>query len=312
MTTDALEPATKNSSLASSSLDSNSEVFWVPDKNCKECMECKKAFSFITRKHHCRNCGRVVCNECSQHSFALAENPSKAVRVCNKCFEELKQGGETNKAQTNNKKKKTNKCHKKKKRTMRQWLKSFEKYWLRNAWPEYYKEMEERLFQDLSAESKALLLEKRVLHAAGTTTITTTTTISPKATGSRGELETTTGATTATATAIATTTATANAATTTDINAAALKIPSNTKARASMSQLMMMDSRDKHGGVHSDDNPITIIDVGLLWVCLVQAHGLPDADLLTPPDGYCVFYVTTNDPIFKEVKFKTKTDMDTV
>ncbi|KAF9963834.1 hypothetical protein BGZ65_010476, partial [Modicella reniformis] len=38
--------------------------------------------------HHCRQCGRVLCNECSSRSIALPQlGYTKAVRVCNDCFD---------------------------------------------------------------------------------------------------------------------------------------------------------------------------------------------------------------------------------
>jgi hypothetical protein len=32
----------------------------------------QKEFTFITRKHHCRSCGAVVCDDCSQHREYLS------------------------------------------------------------------------------------------------------------------------------------------------------------------------------------------------------------------------------------------------
>ena len=37
---------------------------WIPAKNIKKCFDCKKNFSMWTRKHHCRICGRIFCNNC--------------------------------------------------------------------------------------------------------------------------------------------------------------------------------------------------------------------------------------------------------
>ena len=38
---------------------------WLPDDASKGCVGCNKAFSFSRRKHHCRACGRLFCNDCS-------------------------------------------------------------------------------------------------------------------------------------------------------------------------------------------------------------------------------------------------------
>ncbi len=29
-------------------------------------MSCEKAFGFLTRRHHCRHCGRVICKQCQR------------------------------------------------------------------------------------------------------------------------------------------------------------------------------------------------------------------------------------------------------
>ena len=32
--------------------------FWMPDEQCKECYKCRKQFTLLRRKHHCRTCGK--------------------------------------------------------------------------------------------------------------------------------------------------------------------------------------------------------------------------------------------------------------
>ena len=32
---------------------------WVPDDESPYCMSCKVPFTFVRRRHHCRNCGKV-------------------------------------------------------------------------------------------------------------------------------------------------------------------------------------------------------------------------------------------------------------
>lgn len=44
---------------------------WEPDEATNECRRCSKRFGLLTRKHHCRRCGLVVCAACSQHNDAL-------------------------------------------------------------------------------------------------------------------------------------------------------------------------------------------------------------------------------------------------
>uniref|UniRef100_A0A9J8ACQ9 Zinc finger, FYVE domain containing 21 n=1 Tax=Cyprinus carpio carpio TaxID=630221 RepID=A0A9J8ACQ9_CYPCA len=62
------------------------EPQWVPDKECPRCMQCDTKFDFITRKHHCRRCGRCFCDKCCSQKVALPRmcfvDP---VRQCAEC-----------------------------------------------------------------------------------------------------------------------------------------------------------------------------------------------------------------------------------
>ncbi|RDL36873.1 uncharacterized protein BP5553_06225 [Venustampulla echinocandica] len=44
---------------------------WQPDAEVTICPICGTQFSFFIRKHHCRKCGRVVCNSCSPHRITI-------------------------------------------------------------------------------------------------------------------------------------------------------------------------------------------------------------------------------------------------
>ena len=60
---------------------------WLADKNAKRCPLCNKNFTFIRRRHHCRQCGGLVCGDCSKHSVLLPHiHDKKKQRVCDKCF----------------------------------------------------------------------------------------------------------------------------------------------------------------------------------------------------------------------------------
>ena len=60
-------------------------VKWVHDVEVAGCMCCHKKFTFAVRRHHCRQCGSVVCSACS-----LARRRVKGVfglqRVCKECI----------------------------------------------------------------------------------------------------------------------------------------------------------------------------------------------------------------------------------
>ncbi|XP_050394285.2 RUN and FYVE domain-containing protein 2 isoform X1 [Patella vulgata] len=60
------------------------EAQWMDDTESKHCKKCEKEFSISRRKHHCRNCGYIYCNECSDNKMSLPSS-SKPVRVCDDC-----------------------------------------------------------------------------------------------------------------------------------------------------------------------------------------------------------------------------------
>ena len=58
---------------------------WVPDSESKTCFLCGKAFSFGNRRHHCRNCGKLVCTQCTVFMPLPHLEYYKPVRVCKSC-----------------------------------------------------------------------------------------------------------------------------------------------------------------------------------------------------------------------------------
>ncbi|KAK2493172.1 hypothetical protein MC885_004130 [Smutsia gigantea] len=63
---------------------------WIPDKATDICMRCTQTrFSAITRRHHCRKCGFVVCADCSRERFLLPRLSPKPLRVCGLCYRDL-------------------------------------------------------------------------------------------------------------------------------------------------------------------------------------------------------------------------------
>jgi hypothetical protein len=42
---------------------------WQADSEAAFCVYCNEAFTFLRRRHHCRHCGTVVCDHCSQYVY---------------------------------------------------------------------------------------------------------------------------------------------------------------------------------------------------------------------------------------------------
>lgn len=68
---------------------------WV--KTATECFKCNSKFTWFFRKHHCRSCGRIFCNNCSSYYVKLnneyekypietMEEHEQLKRVCKKCY----------------------------------------------------------------------------------------------------------------------------------------------------------------------------------------------------------------------------------
>jgi len=65
---------------------------WIADNAAPQCMRCKANFSVISRRHHCRSCGDVVCGDCSpSKAIVPGVNREREVRVCSACKRSLDQ-----------------------------------------------------------------------------------------------------------------------------------------------------------------------------------------------------------------------------
>jgi len=68
---------------------------WTPDSEAPCCPECGAAFTVLRRRHHCRQCGRVVCDECSGARVVLPQQQAAGrVRVCDSCVRAQNLAGE--------------------------------------------------------------------------------------------------------------------------------------------------------------------------------------------------------------------------
>ena len=64
----------------------NSAAKWVPDTLKRNCEICNVKFSkFFKRRHHCRQCGGVVCDPCSNTKDYVSGYKDKKVRICSLC-----------------------------------------------------------------------------------------------------------------------------------------------------------------------------------------------------------------------------------
>jgi len=69
----------------------STESTWQVDADVLKCNGCQKSFSFWVRRHHCRNCGKIFCSECTAFE-GLVNRPNissfELVRLCQPCYEQ--------------------------------------------------------------------------------------------------------------------------------------------------------------------------------------------------------------------------------
>ncbi|XP_057185893.1 FYVE, RhoGEF and PH domain-containing protein 6-like isoform X2 [Triplophysa rosa] len=64
---------------------------WIPDQRATMCMICTCEFTLTWRRHHCRACGKVVCQACSNNKYPLKYLKNQLARVCGQCFDVLQE-----------------------------------------------------------------------------------------------------------------------------------------------------------------------------------------------------------------------------
>lgn len=60
------------------------EVRWQHEDDVDECSNCKQQFSVTKRKHHCKHCGKIFCNDCIAKTVNSGPN-SRPAKVCDIC-----------------------------------------------------------------------------------------------------------------------------------------------------------------------------------------------------------------------------------
>ncbi|XP_077399531.1 FYVE, RhoGEF and PH domain-containing protein 6-like isoform X2 [Vanacampus margaritifer] len=67
---------------------------WIPDLRATMCMICTCEFTLTWRRHHCRACGKVVCQACSANKYYLEYLKNQPARVCDHCFAKLQESSD--------------------------------------------------------------------------------------------------------------------------------------------------------------------------------------------------------------------------
>ena len=67
--------------------------FWLPDNLSQNCFSCETKFTLILdRRHHCRICGNIFCNNCTNRQIQFTVKDKKGyekvikIKVCDYCF----------------------------------------------------------------------------------------------------------------------------------------------------------------------------------------------------------------------------------
>lgn len=72
--------------IKKAALQARYAVAWVLNDQSSGCMSCDKKFGMLRWKHHCRQCGHLVCHSCSPNVTEIPElNETKGSRTCKSC-----------------------------------------------------------------------------------------------------------------------------------------------------------------------------------------------------------------------------------
>ncbi|CAD8163062.1 unnamed protein product [Paramecium pentaurelia] len=66
---------------------------WKEDQEINQCGMCDNKFNALfRRKHHCRRCGYIFCQDCSNHFIDGSPNEGeKKIRFCRRCYDKINQ-----------------------------------------------------------------------------------------------------------------------------------------------------------------------------------------------------------------------------
>lgn len=69
----------------------NAEEKCLGDMEANHCHDCKREFSWIVRRHHCRICGRIFCYYCC-NNYVVTKPSGKKERCCRACYQKFSEG----------------------------------------------------------------------------------------------------------------------------------------------------------------------------------------------------------------------------
>ncbi|XP_051545523.1 FYVE, RhoGEF and PH domain-containing protein 6-like isoform X2 [Myxocyprinus asiaticus] len=93
------EMATKDVPNSGAQLGTTAPI-WIPDPRATMCMICTCEFTLTWRRHHCRACGKVVCQACSTNKHPLKYLKNQLARVCDLCLPILQQNSDQSPSST--------------------------------------------------------------------------------------------------------------------------------------------------------------------------------------------------------------------
>jgi len=60
---------------------------WQPDNTTEGCTKCGSGFTLLKRRHHCRHCGKVFCQKCTEQKARIVNLAyDEPMRVCDICI----------------------------------------------------------------------------------------------------------------------------------------------------------------------------------------------------------------------------------
>jgi len=69
----------------------STQRYWVLDNSVSKCSICETTFSFLVRRHHCRSCGKIFCDQCTSTKRPLKNlGYNTPVRLCDICAKDIK------------------------------------------------------------------------------------------------------------------------------------------------------------------------------------------------------------------------------